>query len=45
LPATIPTFGLTLELSLAAFGGIGFCPSVREGQKDNKNPVNPVNPV
>jgi len=21
---------------------LGFCPSVSEGQKDNKNPVNPV---
>ncbi len=38
----VPIAGLTLEPSLAAFGGIGFCPSVWEGQKDNKNHVNPV---
>jgi len=33
--AITPISGFSLELSLAAFGGIGFCPSVREGQKDN----------
>jgi hypothetical protein len=36
--------GLTPKPSPAAFGGVGFCPSVREGQNNNKNRVNPVYP-
>jgi len=40
-----PIFGLSPEASPAAFGGICFCPSIWEGQQDNKDPVNHGNHV